>query len=117
MRYSERRIARTWKYSTRSTSSGERWGFLLSLASSGREIRHSRSMRMIGKISMTTLHRFCVAVLSVAALFGQSGTPGSGHWEGTLQLPDKQVKIEVDLAKNDKGEWMGGINIPEQNLK
>jgi len=45
-------------------------------------------------------------------------TPGaSGHWEGAIKLPDKELNIQVDLARNDKGEWMGTIAIPQQNLK
>lgn len=41
----------------------------------------------------------------------------SGHWEGSIQAPDRDVKIEVDLAKNRKGEIAGTIGIPAQNLK
>ena len=41
----------------------------------------------------------------------------SGHWEGAIHLPDKDITIQVDLAKNEKAEWMGTIDIPPQNLK
>ncbi|MGC9969414.1 MAG: hypothetical protein ABSE56_02370 [Bryobacteraceae bacterium] len=55
-----------------------------------------------------------VAVLLAPA---QSKPAGSGHWEGAIQLPDRELKILVDLAQNDKGEWIGNIGIPEQGLK
>ena len=38
----------------------------------------------------------------------------SGHWEGSIQAPDRDVKIEVDLAKNRKGEIAGTIGIPRK---
>jgi len=57
-------------------------------------------------------------ILLLAAPFAvaQTGTAGSGHWEGTIQLPKKAVKIVVDLAQDAKGEWTGSLEIPEQKL-
>ncbi len=34
-----------------------------------------------------------------------------------MQLPDKTVKIAVDLAQNAKGEWIGDFGVPEQGLE
>src|SRR4029079_5029564 len=31
----------------------------------------------------------------------------SGHWEGSIQAPGMEVAIEVDLARNSKGEVAG----------
>ena len=40
----------------------------------------------------------------------------SGHWEGSIQVPAQELKIEIDLMKiGDK--WSGAITIPAQNLK
>jgi hypothetical protein len=36
----------------------------------------------------------------------------TGHWEGTIQTPEKSVKIEFDLTKNG-----GTFNLPARNLK
>jgi hypothetical protein len=47
----------------------------------------------------------------------QSARDVSGHWEGAIQVPGKDIAIQVDLAKSDKGEWMGAIDIPAQNAK
>lgn len=35
-----------------------------------------------------------------------------GHWEGTVKLPTKQVKVAVDLLSNDRGAWSGTIAFP-----
>jgi hypothetical protein len=39
----------------------------------------------------------------------------SGHWEGFIYVPEKELAVQVDLAKNEKGEWMGTIDISTQN--
>lgn len=65
---------------------------------------------------MYRLSRLAVAVLLlVPPLFGQS-TPGSGHWEGVIQLPDNEVAIEVDLAKTNEG-WVGTLKSSQQKMK
>jgi hypothetical protein len=38
----------------------------------------------------------------------------SGHWEGAIQAPGKDVKIEIDLAMKD-GKLTGTFGNPEQN--
>jgi hypothetical protein len=58
-----------------------------------------------------------IAFVAVLLAPAQSKPAGSGHWEGAIQLPDHELKIAVDLAQNDKGEWIGNIGIPEQGLK
>ena len=46
----------------------------------------------------------------------QPATGPSGHWEGAIQIPGQELKIEVDLA-NAGDTWDGRITIPAQNLK
>jgi uncharacterized protein (TIGR03067 family) len=46
-------------------------------------------------------------LLLPAPLLAQSGLDPSGHWEGTIQSPTQAVSIEVDLAKNARGEIVG----------
>jgi hypothetical protein len=58
-----------------------------------------------------------IVVVAVLLAPAQSKPAGSGHWEGAIQVPDHELKILVDLAQNDKGEWFGNIAIPEQGLK
>jgi hypothetical protein len=40
----------------------------------------------------------------------------SGHWEGTIQAPDRTVDVHVDLTKNAKGEWIGSLSTPTMSL-
>jgi hypothetical protein len=51
--------------------------------------------------------------LSVPSLYAQPADP-SGHWEGAIQAPGKDVKIEIDLATKD-GKLAGTFGTPEQN--
>lgn len=41
----------------------------------------------------------------------------SGHWEGSIQAPDKDVKIAIDLARNSRGEFTGAFGNPAENLQ
>lgn len=38
-------------------------------------------------------------------------TDASGRWEGTISMPEGEVRITTDLAKNDRGAWIGAITI------
>ena len=50
-------------------------------------------------------------------LYAQIAADPSGHWDGAIQAPGKEVKFEVDLAKNSKGELAGTFSNPAQNIK
>jgi len=53
-----------------------------------------------------------------ASLSGQRAADPSGHWEATLKLPNNtSMDIEIDLTKNDKGEWAGTFGQPAQSVK
>src|SRR5215831_7017050 len=47
----------------------------------------------------------------------QAPTDPSGHWEGGVQTPNGELKLQIDLAKNQNGDFAGTIGIPAQNLK
>jgi hypothetical protein len=66
------------------------------------------------KVPSCTLILACL--LCLASAQGQP-TAAAGHWQGSIQAPDKDLAIEVDLAQNPKGEWTGTIDIPPQHLK
>jgi hypothetical protein len=59
-----------------------------------------------------------VAMAAILAPFAfAQSTPGAaGHWEGMISPPGQELRIQVDLTKDDKQGWTGTINIPEQNL-
>ena len=61
------------------------------------------------------MSQLAVLLLSVVgSLQAQTATDPSGHWEGAIQAPGKDVKIEIDLAKKD-GKLAGTFGNPEQH--
>ena len=45
-----------------------------------------------------------------------AGPAGSGHWEGSISVQGKELRLEVDLAaKGDK--WEGAAGFPDMNAK
>ena len=62
--------------------------------------------------------RLLVAALIVSSgvAFAQTPAGPSGHWEGSIQVPAQEIKIELDLAQTG-GKWEGTITIPAQGLK
>jgi hypothetical protein len=69
---------------------------------------------------MSLTRSLIVASLLVAPaspLAAQTAADPSGHWEGTLKLPNMAVKVEIDLAKDSKGEMAGTFSQPEQGVK
>jgi hypothetical protein len=61
----------------------------------------------------------CVAVPCSA--HAQSATTassqkGAGHWEGKVILPNQEVKLVVDIAKNASGAWVGTIGAPGTSM-
>ena len=38
---------------------------------------------------------------------GLCGADLTGHWSGTIQIPEHEFKISVDLARNAQGSWIG----------
>lgn len=68
------------------------------------------------------MQRLLSAVLMIAFVvmplaLAQSKLAGAGHWEGAIQLPDRELTVAVDLAQNEKGEWVGDIDILQQGAK
>ncbi|MCA1561813.1 MAG: hypothetical protein LC804_16620 [Acidobacteria bacterium] len=51
------------------------------------------------------------------SLLAQTAGDPAGHWEGTVQAPNMAVKVEIDLAKNSKGELAGTFGQPAQGVK
>jgi hypothetical protein len=51
------------------------------------------------------------------SLFAQTAAGPAGHWEGTIQASGMDVSVEIDLAKNSKGEMEGTFGQPAQRLK
>jgi hypothetical protein len=57
-------------------------------------------------------------VVPASSLHAQTGADPSGHWEGAIQMqPNMEIKVEIDLAKNGKGELAGTFGQPAQQVK
>jgi hypothetical protein len=69
---------------------------------------------------MKLLVQAALAALLVTGLapagLAQAQPSPSGHWEGTVQTPDRTIDVQIDLARNDKGEWIGSLSAPSANL-
>ena len=67
--------------------------------------------------------KFLSCTLTLACLFclppapGQTTGGASGHWQGSIEAPAQEIAIEVDLAQNPTGAWIGSIDIPPQHTK
>ena len=53
---------------------------------------------------------------SAPALGAQTAVDPSGHWEGSIQIPDRELIVEVDLARNARGELSGTIGTPAEHV-
>jgi uncharacterized protein len=65
---------------------------------------------------MTALNLVVAIFMTSVTAFGQAASAPSGHWEGAIQIPGQELKIEIDLQKS-ADKWEGTIAIPAQNLK
>jgi hypothetical protein len=56
-------------------------------------------------------------VVPAPPLSAQTAADPSGHWEGTIRAPQMDLTIEIDLAKNSKGQLAGTFGQPAQSVK
>lgn len=60
---------------------------------------------------------FAVMLLCSAPLArAQSSVDVSGHWEGTIKAPGRDVAIEIDLGKSSTGEFVATFGNPAEHL-
>jgi len=50
-------------------------------------------------------------------LLAQTPMDSTGHWEGLIQVPDSQIAIEIDLARDGNGSLVGAFAQPGENLR
>lgn len=71
-------------------------------------------MRSLNRMSLVAAGLLLSA--SLGAQVKQTADP-SGHWDGVVQAPNMQVKIEIDVARGGKGELVGTFGQPSEQLK
>jgi hypothetical protein len=66
---------------------------------------------------LLVLTALCLVCLAIAAMrLGAQPADPSGHWIGAIHVPDREVAIEVDLAKSAAG-LAGTFSNPARNVK
>jgi len=69
---------------------------------------------------MNRLQRMTLAaallLLSAPLARAQTADP-SGHWQGSLQIPGREVTFEIDLARNGTGDFAGTTSLPAEGIK
>jgi len=60
--------------------------------------------------------RIVSLVLFASALVARADEIAAGRWEGSVQIPGRELRLIVDLAKQD-GTWVGSITIPGRVIK
>ena len=67
---------------------------------------------------MEFLRLIAAFVLFLASLVGaQTAIDPSGRWEGAVQIPNMELKIEIDLTKTPGGDLAGTFGQPAQDVK
>ena len=57
-------------------------------------------------------------LLTPGSLARAQGTADpSGHWEGTLKVPQMELKVEIDLTRDSQGVFAGTFSQPAQGVK
>jgi hypothetical protein len=60
--------------------------------------------------------RLIFLLIFASALVCRADDKASGRWEGTVQIPSRELEVVVDLAKTEDGLWQGSIVVPGLNL-
>ena len=64
-------------------------------------------------MSLLTFRRIGAAIWFASVLCAQ--TSPAGHWEGVLNADGGQITVSLDLARNNKAEWVASMGVPSQN--
>jgi len=55
--------------------------------------------------------------LLASVTVGRAEESASGRWEGSVQIPGRELTLVVDLARDSHGSWIGSIIIPGLDIK
>jgi hypothetical protein len=58
-----------------------------------------------------------VLLLTPASMAQAQSADPSGHWEGTLKVPQMELKVEIDLVRDSRGVFAGTFGQPAQGVK
>ena len=63
----------------------------------------------------TVIRLVCIGtcVASLSAVGGAQQAPrATGHWEGKIQMGNRDLGLTLDLARRPTGKWIGSVSIP-----
>ena len=58
-----------------------------------------------------------VTILFSAALLCQASEPAAARWEGSVQIPGRELRVVIDLAQDSQGQWTGSAIVPGFGIK
>src|SRR5258707_894724 len=65
------------------------------------------------------MKKIAIRLVLLGAAFAMAGALGmaetapraTGHWEGKIQIPEHELGITVDLARDQNGVWIGSMTV------
>jgi hypothetical protein len=67
------------------------------------------------QFTQRTLLLAALLMASASRFHAQSPAGPSGHWEGTIQMPDRELTFDLDMVNNNQGEIGGTIHVSGGN--
>ena len=61
--------------------------------------------------------RLTLAFIFISTLLCHAQESALGRWEGSVKIPERELKLIVDLAQDRGGTWIGSITIPGMDVK
>ena len=58
-----------------------------------------------------------IALLSWLPALGVAAPTPEGRWQGTVQIPGRELRVVVDLRETSAGVWTGSITLPGLGVK
>jgi hypothetical protein len=56
-------------------------------------------------------------LLFASTLISQAAETVPGRWEGLIKIPERELKVIIDLAQDAEGSWVGSIIVPGLGIK
>ncbi|MBZ5595511.1 MAG: hypothetical protein LAP39_24975 [Acidobacteriia bacterium] len=61
--------------------------------------------------------RLIAPLLLACAILCQASEPAAARWEGTVQIPGREMRVVIDLAQDSQGRWTGSAVVPGFGIK
>ncbi len=61
--------------------------------------------------------RLITTLFFASALLCTAAEIPAGRWEGSIQIPGRELNVIVDLAQGETGAWIGSVIVPGLDIK